>query len=96
WLFLLAANSGLTRLNQWGQESLAEGMPRRLNRFMADGPARLALLVVKPVWQLTGVRIDGPDGAEQRLLDTFRRSLFTVGSSAICTVAVLLALLLLA
>ena len=95
-LFLLAARRGLTRLNDWGQEALAEGMPRRLNRFFADGPARLCLLVVKPVWQLTGVKYDGPDGAEARLLATFRRSLFTVGSTAICTVAVLLALLLLA
>lgn len=86
----------LNGLNTWADKNIAHGLTATLASFGADGPARLCLLVVKPVWQLTGVRIDGPDGAEQRLLDIFRRSLFTVGSAAVGTVAVLLALLLLA
>ncbi|HET97761.1 MAG TPA: Na(+)/H(+) antiporter subunit D [Desulfurivibrio alkaliphilus] len=85
----------LNGINAVADRHVVHGLTARLARFGADAPARLCLLVVKPVWQLSGVKIDGPDGAEQRLLDTFRRSLFTVGSSAICTVAVLLALLLL-
>lgn len=94
-LFMLAAASSMGKVNRWGQEVLAEDVSRRLNHFFGDGPARLCLLVVKPIWQLSGVKIDGPDGAEARLLEVFRRSLFTVGSSAIFTVAALLAMLLL-
>ncbi|MDR9501600.1 MAG: Na(+)/H(+) antiporter subunit D [Desulfurivibrionaceae bacterium] len=94
-IFLLSAQKGFGWLNDWAQATLAKGVPRRLNLFFQDGPARLCLLVVKPVWQLTGVKIDGSDGAEQRFLETFRRSLFTIGSTAIFTVAVLMVLLLL-
>ena len=92
-IFLLSAQKGFGRANDWAQSTLAEGFPRRLNLFFQDGPARLCLLVVKPIWQRTGVRIDGPDGAEQRFLDTFSRSLFTIGSTAIFTVAMLMVLL---
>ena len=92
-LFLLVMHKGMTRVNDWGQATLAEEVPRRLNRFFIDGPARLCLLVVKPLWQLTGAKIDGPDGAEQRFLETFSRSLFTIASTAIFTVAVLMVLL---
>jgi len=95
-VFLLLAEHGFGRLNRWGQETLAQGLPRRLNRFSQDGPARLCLLLVKPLWQLTGVRIDGPDGAEQRLLTTFARSGLTIGATAVWAVAALLCLLLLA
>ncbi|MBM9537025.1 Na(+)/H(+) antiporter subunit D [Desulfobulbus alkaliphilus] len=92
-VFKVTADRSMTYVNQWGQETLAEAIPHRLNRFFLEGPARLCLLVVKPIWQLTGVRIDGPDGAEHRFLETFSRSLFTIGSSAIFTVIVLLVLL---
>ncbi|MDZ7640564.1 MAG: Na(+)/H(+) antiporter subunit D [Desulfurivibrio sp.] len=95
-VFQLADEQWLGRLNRWGQETLAGTVPHRLNLFFQEGPARLCLLVVRPFWQLTGVKIDGPDGAERQLRDTFNRSLFSVGSTAICTVAMLLVLLLLA
>lgn len=93
-LFLLAADTGFGRLLAWAQRNLAEDFPRALNRFFREGPARLCLLVVKPLWQLTGVRIKGPDGAEQRFLATFNLSFFTIGATAVWAVAGLLALLL--
>jgi multicomponent Na+:H+ antiporter subunit D len=92
-VFQITANRSMNHINRWGQETLAESIPHRLNRFFLEGPARLCLLVVKPIWQLTGVRIDGPEGAERRFLETFNRSLFTIGSSAIFTVIMLLVLL---
>jgi multicomponent Na+:H+ antiporter subunit D len=85
-VFQITANRSMNHINRWGQETLAESIPHRLNRFFLEGPARLCLLVVKPIWQLTGVRIDGPEGAERRFLETFNRSLFTIGSNAIFTV----------
>ena len=43
---------------------------------------------------MTGARIDGPDGAERRFLDTFTHSSFTIGSTAVFAVVALLVLLL--
>lgn len=92
-IFLISVQGAFNRINEWAQATLAEKMPHRLNRFFQDGPARLCMLVAKPIWQITGVQIEGPDGAERRFLQTFKLSLFTVGSSAIFTVVVLLVLL---
>lgn len=94
-IFFLTADVGLGRVNRWAQETLAERWPHALARYFQEGPGRLCLAAIKPFWQMTGVRIDGPDGAERRFLDTFARSSFTIGSSAVFTVIALLVLLLL-
>jgi multicomponent Na+:H+ antiporter subunit D len=94
-IFFLTADVGLGRVNRWAQETLAERWPHALARYFQEGPGRLCLAAIKPFWQMSGARIDGPDGAERRFLDTFARSSFTIGSSAVFTVIALLLLLLL-
>jgi multicomponent Na+:H+ antiporter subunit D len=93
-LFFLTADVGLGRLNRWAQDTLAERWPHALARYFQEGPARLCLAAIRPFWQMTGVRIDGPDGAERRFLDTFTHSSFTIGSTGIFAVVALLVLLL--
>lgn len=94
-IFFLTADVGLGRLNRWAQDTLAERWPHALARYFQEGPGRLCLAAIKPFWQMTGVRIDGPDGAERRFLDTFAYSSFTIGSTGIFAVVALLVLLLL-
>jgi multicomponent Na+:H+ antiporter subunit D len=93
-IFFLTADVGLGRLNRWAQDTLAERWPHALARYFQEGPARLCLAAIRPFWQMTGVRIDGPDGAERRFLDTFTHSSFTIGSTGIFAVVALLVLLL--
>jgi len=92
-VFYKVTDAVFNTINHLANEAIALRLTSGLAHFFADGPARLCLLVVKPIWQLTGAKIDGPDGAEQRFLATFRLSLFTIGSTAVCTVAMLTLLL---
>ncbi|MBF0199994.1 MAG: Na(+)/H(+) antiporter subunit D [Desulfamplus sp.] len=91
--FMLSAVRGMDYLNGRGQAILVQTLPAILNQFFKSGPARLCLLVIRPLWQLTGVKINGQDGAEQRFMDTFSQSLFTIASAAIFTVIMLMAML---
>jgi hypothetical protein len=53
----------------------------------------LTLLLIRPLWYLTGVKGQGPDGAEKRFTETFNQSLFTIGSSTVFIILVLMVLL---
>jgi len=92
-VFLLGAQKGMDYLSTRAQQYLGEAVPRRLNRFSQSGPARLSLLLIRPLWYLTGVPVKGPDGVEKRFTDTFNRSLFSIGSMAVFTIIMLMVLL---
>jgi len=92
-VFKLGAQKGMDYLGSRAQQYLGEALPRCLNAFSQSGPARLCLLVIRPFWYLTGVTVKGADGVEQRFTDNFNRSLFTIGSSAVFILLMLLVLL---
>ena len=92
-VFKLGASKGMGYLNSRAQQYLGEALPGRLNRFSRSGPARLSLLLIRPLWYLTGVPVKGPDGVEERFIDNFNRSLFTIGSTAVFTIIMLMVLL---
>ena len=94
-LFYHMIDKGLNGLNSLTHRTIAQGMTARLSSYFQDGPARLCLAVVKPFWQLTGVKISGPDGMEAKFLEKFRLANFTIGSAAIFSLAFLLILFLL-
>lgn len=92
-LFYHVMNTVLNGLNRKTNDTVAVGFTAALSRFFADGPARLCLAVVKPFWQLTGVRIEGAEGAEARFLRNFSFATFTIGSVGIFVILFLLVLL---
>ena len=92
-VFKPGAGRGMNYLNSRAQKYLGEALPGRLNRFFKSGPARLSLLLIRPLWYLTGVPVKGPDGVEERFIDNFNRSLFTIGSTAVFTIIMLMVLL---
>ncbi|MEW6595014.1 MAG: Na(+)/H(+) antiporter subunit D [Thermodesulfobacteriota bacterium] len=94
-LFYHFMDSILNRINRWTNDTVALSFTATLSRYVNDGPARLWLVVVKPLWQMSRVRIEGADGAEARLLRLFRTSAFSIGSAAIFSIGLLLMLLLL-
>lgn len=89
-MLYLLLDSGLNGINGWANRTIAQGWTARLARYFADGPARICLLAVKPVWQLTGVEAAGPGGMEAKFLERFRIGYFTIGSTAIFALAFLL------
>ena len=92
-VFLLGAKKGMDYLSVRAQQYLGQALPRSLNKFSQSGPARLSLLLIRPLWYLTGVPVKGPDGVGKRFTDTFNQSLFTIGSSAVFIILVLMVLL---
>lgn len=83
-------DKGLNGINAWTNRNIALVFTGKLSYFFKDGPARLCMIVLKPVWELSGCRIEGPKGLEARFLKKFRTSFFSVGSTAIFTLAMLL------
>ena len=92
-VFVLGAQKGMDYLSARAHKYLGQELPRGLNTFSQSGPARLTLLLIRPLWYLTGVPVKGPNGVEKRFTDTFNRSLFSIGSMAVFTIIMLMVLL---
>lgn len=93
-LFYFMIDKGLNGLNKITDRAIAKGTTARLSKFFQDGPARLCLIVVKPFWQMTGVKIAGRGGMEDKFIEKFRLGNFTIGSVAIFSLGLLLILFL--
>jgi len=89
-LAYLMLDKSLNGINSWANRTFAEDGMGTLANYFKDGPARLLLLVIKPFWRLTGVKISGPDGMENRFLNKFRSTFFSIGSAAIFSLGLLL------
>ena len=93
-LLYYMVDKGLNGLNRMTDRSIAKGFTAALSKYFQDGPARLCLAVIKPLWQMTGVKITGPDGMEAKFIQKFRIGTFTIGSVAIFSIGFLLILFL--
>lgn len=83
-------DKGLNGVNDWSNRHLALGLTGKLSHFFKDGPARLCMIMLKPLWELSGSQIEGSKGLEARFLEKFRSSYFSVGSTAIFVLILLL------
>ncbi len=92
-LIYMNLDSWLNGLNSWVNKTVAQGWTGGLSRYFQDGPARLCIAVLKPVWELSNGRIKGPGGLEERFIEKFRISYFSVGSSGVFVLFFLLLLL---
>jgi len=88
-------DSGLNGINGWVNRTVAQGWTSGLSRFFQDGPARICIAALKPVWELTGGQVEGAKGMEARILAKFRSSFFSIGSAGVFAVGFLLFLFLL-
>jgi len=88
-LYLLI-DKGLNNINDWANRNIAIGLTGKCSDFFKDGPARLCMIVLKPVWELSGAQVEGSEGIKARFLKKFRVSYFSIGSTAIFTLAMLL------
>jgi multicomponent Na+:H+ antiporter subunit D len=87
-------DASLNGLNDWANRTFALGWTARLARYFQDGPARICIALLKPIWEITGGQIDGPGGMEARLLARFRSSFFSIGSTGVLALGLLLFLFL--
>ncbi len=94
-LLYLMLDRGLNGINAWANRNIALGFTARLSSFFKDGPARICLLVLKPLSELTGGQIEGPNGIEERVIKKFKTSYFSIGSTGLLTLVFLLLLFLL-
>ena len=94
-LFYMVVDTWLNGLNDWANRTIAQGWTARLSCFFKDGPARLGLLVVKPLWEITGIRPAEVLEMEKKFRHRFSTAGFTVGGAAIYTILLLLLLFLL-
>jgi multicomponent Na+:H+ antiporter subunit D len=93
-LLYLMLDKGLNGINAWANRYIALGFTARLSSFFKDGPARICLLVLKPLAELTGGQIEGPNGIEERVIKKFSSSYFSIGSTGLLILVVLLLLIL--
>ena len=91
----LLLDKGLNGLNSLCNEKIAMGWPKRLDRYFAQGPARLCLNCVKPFWSLTGVQPSKIEELEESFVKKFRMANFSIGSTAVFTIGLFLVLYLL-
>ena len=91
----LLLDQAFNGLNAWADRRLGTGLAARLSAWFADGPARACLAVARPIWELTGVRIEGMGRLEERFLAKFRTGYFSVGSTGVLVLGILLLLFLL-
>ncbi len=89
-IFYLLLDRGLNGLNAWANRSFAQGLTGWLATWFKDGPARLCLIALRPMYEMTGGEIDGPNGLEARLIKKFSTSFFTIGSTGILILVFLL------
>ncbi len=89
-LAYLIFDKGLNSINSWTNNTFSVVGMKNLTSFFRDGPAKILLLVIKPFWHLTGVTVSGVDGMEARFIKKFRSSFFSIGSSAIFCLVLLL------
>ncbi len=85
-------DSWLNAFNGWTNRTVAQGLTKRLADFFADGPARICMSVIKPTWEMSGFSEDGVKRAEGRFLKLFRSGNFTIGSTALFAILILLLL----
>lgn len=83
-------DKGLNGINEWSNRNIALGLTGKISYFFKDGPARLCMIMLKPLWELSGSQIDGPNGLEERFVKKFRSSYFSIGSTAIYVLILLL------
>lgn len=86
----LMIDTGFNGLNKWTNHHVASGLTGKLSVYFKDGPARLCMIALKPIWELSGSQIEGSDGMETRFLKKFRTSYFSIGSTAIFTLVLFL------
>lgn len=90
----LLLDKGLNGVNNLSNRIVIENGIKFLAIFFRDGPARLLLLFVKPFWSLTGVDSSDLRAMEIKLVNTFRNCFFSIGSTAVFTLALILIFLL--
>ncbi|MEJ2689439.1 MAG: Na(+)/H(+) antiporter subunit D [Deltaproteobacteria bacterium] len=81
---------GLNGLNAAADRILTHGLTSSLSRFFAEGPARISLAILRPVWQLTGVTEEEQEKINSRMLGRFKTANFSVGNTAIFTLLLML------
>lgn len=86
--FLL--DESLNRINAFVDRKVAKGMTAWLAGFFSLGPGRLALAVVKSLWQMSGIGAVELVESEKRLLEKYKTANFSIGSTAIFALGIVL------
>ena len=86
--FLL--DKGLNSVNSFVDKTIAKGLTSSLSRFFALGPGRFALAMTKSVWQMSGIGAVELDNSEKRFLEKYRTANFSIGSTAIFALCIVL------
>ena len=89
-LVYLMLDKWLNGLNSWANRLFADEGMRSTARFFRDGPAKLLLIPIRPFWQMTGVEREAADRMEERFINKFRSTFFSIGSGAIFSLGLLL------
>jgi multicomponent Na+:H+ antiporter subunit D len=80
----------LNGLNAAADRILAHRLTSSLSRFFAEGPGRISLAILRPVWQLIGVTEEEQERINSRMLGRFKTANFSVGNTAIFTLLLML------
>lgn len=86
-------DSWLNGFNAWANRVIAQGMTAKLSCFFKDGPARILLAFIRPAWEMTGVKSEAAADPEAEHLARFQTGFFTIGSTAIFALLLMLVFL---
>lgn len=85
----------LNAINRHADRIIAKGFTRTVAEFFSDGTGRISLVILEPVWQLSGSKESERQRLTTRLLNRFRTANFSIGNTALFAAVMLLIFILL-
>lgn len=90
--FYRLCDAGLNGLNRVSERALAQGVSRALGVYCQAAPARLALVLMRPLWALQGLGVPERERREQFLNAAMEAGGFPVGWAAAAALIMLILL----
>jgi len=87
--FYLIADKSLNRINAFAHKSLIAGATDKLCKMAKEGPSRAMILVLTPIWELSGVSSEQQTDLKKSLRDHVDNGVFPIGITAFLSVVLL-------
>lgn len=88
-LFYILMDKGLNGLNAIAHKSLVAGATNNISKMAKEGPARAMILVLTPIWEVSGVSAEQQTDLKKNLRNHVENGVFPIGITAFLSVVLL-------
>jgi multicomponent Na+:H+ antiporter subunit D len=88
-LFYIMMDKGLNGLNAIAHKSLIAGATNNISKMAKEGPARAMILVLTPIWEVSGVSAEQQTDLKKNLRNHVENGVFPIGITAFLSVVLL-------